>query len=75
MGQSSPDIIYGRRSPDQICGQEFARQNIWARVLQINYIGERSPDKNIWVRVRPIKNMGESSPGQAYGRELASPNI
>ncbi len=45
------------------------------RVFQINYIGERSPDKNIWVRVRPIKNMGESLPGQAYGRELASPNI
>ena len=75
MGQSSPDIIYGRRSPGQICGHEFARYNIWARVFQINYIGEWSPDNNIWVRVRPIKNMGQSLPGKAYGRELASPNI
>ncbi len=44
MGESSPDKIYGR---------EFARQNIWARVRQIECMGEGLPEA-IWVSVRQI---------------------
>jgi hypothetical protein len=44
---------------------------IWARVRQIKYVGESSPDKIIWARVRQIKYVGESSPDKIYRREFA----
>ena len=36
MGGGSPNKVYGRR---------LAKQSIWARVRQTEYVGESSPDK------------------------------
>jgi hypothetical protein len=48
---------------------------MWARVRQIIYMGESSPDKiygrefageNMWARVRQRKYMGKCSPDKIY---------